>query len=568
MQKLIKTFGIAALAGLSFIATPQDGRSQAKDAKVKRAMQQLDLGATRQAIDELKKLTAESPKNAEAHAALAIAYLQNKQIDLAATEAQAAFDIDRKSVIARIARAMVYGKQGNHKDAIKEFEQATKLDDKEISTQLELARYYLSIDSTKQAEVMLYRAQAINEKDVRPYLGLGELYEKQRSRDLAISQYEEAKKLDPNDVTVRAKLAGLYFRNRQYNESIAEWINITKIDESFSQAYYQIGYLYFLADQHANAAKAFQTYTEKEPNDVIGYWMLAQALTENNQFQQALPALEKVGQNDSLKAKSEILLAKSYTFSKEYAKALDIYKRHNDLAPADLDAYGRALIMTADTNGAIDVFKRALVGDTERTEAAHTNTVKLLSNLLLQKKRYAESAEIFGELAKKSPTNENLSAMGSIYAQGGMEAQALEIFNQMLAKDPNSLTALKGIADMYAKDPSNPKMKEAYDRLAAAAEKAGNKDIQGQAEGWIGYHLFTLKKYDEALPHLDKSLALLEDKSPYLNNFLLMTGASHHYQKDYPNARKFYEQLLKRDPNNKSAKDALENLKQLQGQKK
>jgi tetratricopeptide (TPR) repeat protein len=560
MQKLIKTVGIAALAGLSFIAQPQDGLSQAKDAKVKRAMQQLEIGATRQAIDELKKIVAESPKNAEAHAALALAYLQNKQVDLAATSAQAAFDLDRKVVLSRIARASVYGKQGNHKDALKEFKEAAKLDDKEIAIEIALARYYLSMDSSKPAEMALYRASSLNEKDVRPYLGLGELYEKQRIRDLAIKQFEEAKKLDPNDVTVRAKLAGLYFRQRQYNESIAEWIGITKIDESFSQAYYEIGNLYFLADQHANAAAAFKTYTEKEPDDILGYWMLAQSLTENNQFQQALPALEKVAQNDSLKAKSEILLAKSYTFSKEYPKALEIYKRHNDLGPADLDAYGRALILTNDTTAAIDVLKKAIVNDTDRAEAAHNSTVNLLSAMLRQTKRYAEAAEVYQELVKKNPSMDNLNALGFIYAQGAMEREALETYNQMLAKDPNSLAAIKGIADMYTKEPSNPKMRDAFDRLALAAEKAGNKEMQGLGEFWVGYYYYTVKEYSTDIPHLMKATTLLPSDSPYYTNLALILGVSYQQEKDKPNAIKWYKEVLKRDPSNKTAKEQLQNL--------
>jgi tetratricopeptide (TPR) repeat protein len=561
MQKLIKIVGIAVLGGLSFIAQPESGFSQAKDAKVKRAMQQLEIGATRQAIDELKKIVAESPKSAEAHGALALAYLQNKQVDLAATEAQAAFDLDRKAVIARIARASVYGKQGNHKDAIKEFEQATKLDDKEIATQLALARYYLSLDSTKPAEIMLYRASAINDRDVRPYLGLGELYEKQRTRDLAIKQYEEAKKLDPNDVTVRAKLAGLYYRNRQYNESIAEWIGITKIDESFSQAYYQIGNLYYLADQHANAAAAFKTYTEKEPDDILGYWMLAQALTENNQFQQALPALEKVAQNDSLKSKSEILLAKSYTFSKEYPKAIEIYKRKSDLSPADLDAYGRALILTSDTTGAIDVLRKAIVNDTDRAEAAHNATVNLLSAMLRQTKRYSEAAEVYREIVAKNPSMENLNALAFIYAQGAMEPQALEVYNQMLAKDANSLAALKGIADMYAKEPTNPKLKESYEKVAVAAEKAGNKDIQGQSEFWIGYYHYSVKEFGTAIPRLLKATTLLPSDSPYYTNLALVLAVSYQQEKDKANAIKWYNEVIKRDPNNKTAKEQLQNLK-------
>jgi Tfp pilus assembly protein PilF len=295
---------------VALVILPERGTSQISDARVKHALQVLEVGSPRQAIEALKKVIAESPKLAEAHAVLAMAYLENKQLDLAATSAQTAFDLDRKSVLARQSRAMVYGRQGKVEDALKEFYQAIKLNDKEIGSYLALSRYYLTLapDSMKQAEVMLYRAQAINDKDVRSYLGLGELYEKQRIPDLAISQYEAAKKLDPKDVTVGAKLAALYFRDRRYTESINEWMNVVRIDSTFSQAYYQIGRLYFLAEQYGNAVGYLERYVALEPEDLEGYWLLAQALTESGQYAKALPYLEKLAINDSLKSRSQLLL--------------------------------------------------------------------------------------------------------------------------------------------------------------------------------------------------------------------------------------------------------------------
>lgn len=560
MNTIIRSFVILLVAGLGFIALPQDGHSQAKDPKVRRALQQIELGASRQAINELKQVIAESPKNAEAHAALAIAYLQSKQVDLAATTAQAAFDLDRKVVLARTARAMVYGRQGDHKAALKEFDQAIKLDEKEISTYLELSRFYLAVDSAKRAEVMLYRAQAINDKDVRPYLGLGEFYEKQRIKDLAISQYEEAKKLDPNDVSVKAKLAGLYFRNRQYNESINEWISVARTDSTFSQAYYEIGRLYFLAEQFGNASSFLEKYTTMEPDDINGFWLLAQALTENNQFQRALPALEKVAQNDSLKALSELLLAKSYVSSKDYTKALEIYRKGGNLGAGDYDAYGRTLITTGDTAGGIDVLRKALLNDSDRAEAARINTRKTLSGMLRMQKRFEESAQVFSELVKQDPSLDNLNSLGFIYAQGGMEEKALEVYNQALAKSPEHLTILMSIGSLYTKDPTSVKMKEAYERAAVAAEKAGNKDVQGQAEGWVGYHFYSLKQYEEGIKHFTKSEPLLKADSPYLANFLLMTAVSYHQLKDLKNAEKYYKKVLERDPNHKTAKQYLETI--------
>jgi tetratricopeptide (TPR) repeat protein len=565
MNKIIKSFLIVLLLGVGVLSMPQDGRSQAKDPKVRRALQQLDLGAPKKAIDELKKIIAESPKNAEAHAALALAYLDNKQVDLAATSAQAAFDIDRKVVLARIARAAVYGRQGNHKDALKEFEQAIKLDDKDVTPQLAKGRFYLEVDSVKRAEQTLLLAQSINDKDVRSYLVLGEVYEKQRIKDLAISQFEEAKKLDPNDVSVRARLAALYFRNRQYTESINEWIGLARIDSTFSQAFYQIGRLYFLAEQYPNAIPVLQKYTVMEPDDINGFWLLAQALTENNQFQQALPALEKVAQDDSLKAMSELLLAKSYVYSKEYPKALEIYKRGKNLAAGDYDVYARALVMSKDTAAAIDMFKKSLVNDTDRSEKARTDGRRTLATLLIGQKRFSEAADVFIEIATKSPTVDNWGTMGYIYGQAGDEAKALEMYDKALAIDPNHVKTLLAIGNLYAKDPTSPKMKEAFERAAKAAQATGNKDGEGQAEGWIGYHIYSLKNYAEAIPHFLKAETLLDAKSPYLTNFLLMLGASYHYQKDYKNAEKYYKMVLERQPDNKSAKDALENVRKLQG---
>jgi tetratricopeptide (TPR) repeat protein len=203
--------------------------------------------------------------------------------------------------------------------------------------------------------------------------------------------------------------------------------------------------------------------------------------------------------------------------------------------------------LTTDTSGAIAVLRKALVNDTDRADAAHNGTVKLLSDMLRLTKQYRESAEVFQELVKKTPTMENLNALAYIYAQGGMEAQALEVYNQMLAKDPNSLAALKGIGDMYAKEPANPKMRDAFERLSTAAQQAGNKDLQGQAEFWVGYYYYTVKEFSTAIPRLNKATTLLPTDSPYFTNLALVLAVSYQQEKDKTNAIKWYKEVLKRD---------------------
>lgn len=552
----------------ALVLTPTAGEAQVSDARVKHALQVLEVGGKRQAIDALKKIIAESPKLAEAHAVLAMAYLENNQVDLALNAAQTAFDIDRKSVVARQARAMVYGRQGRVEDALKEFYQAIKLNDKEIGSYLALSRYYLTLgpDSLKSAEVMLYRAQAINDKDVRSYLGLGELYEKQRIPDLAISQYESAKKLDPKDVTVGAKLAALYFRDRRYTESINEWINVIRIDSTFSQAYYQIGRLYFLAEQYANAVGYLERYVGMEPEDLEGYWLLAQALTEAGQYSRATPYLEKLAVNDSLKQRSQLLLAKSYFASKEFDKAIAIYRQSNNLDNADRDFYARALLLSGDSTGAVDQFQLALVSDTERTETARVTTRKTLAQLLLALKRGKEAADVFKQLVIDKPSVENWTGLAYYYAQAQLTEEALKAYDSALARDPENLKIHIAIAQTLAgKDPAGAAMHEAFSRVLKLAEKQGNLDAQGQANGWIGYHYNLQKKYQDALPHLDNALKQLDEKSAFRTNVHLMLAGAHHNLKNLKEAEKHYKEVLRRDPNNKAAKEGLEILRKANG---
>src|SRR5436190_1630470 len=106
-------------------------QAQASDSRVAAALKLVDLGNAREAADNLRQLTTQEPKNAEAHAGLAIALVDMNQAAQALPEAQAGFDIDRHNVLVRIARGIVFGKQGRVQDALSEFNQAVKMNDKE-----------------------------------------------------------------------------------------------------------------------------------------------------------------------------------------------------------------------------------------------------------------------------------------------------------------------------------------------------------------------------------------------------------------------------------------------------
>ncbi len=544
-------------------------RAQTHDAHVDAAVKLVDLGNAREATDDLRKLVAADPKNAEAHAGLAIALLAQNQTTEALTEAQAAFDIDRHCELARIARGMVYGKQGKVEDALSEFHQAIKIDPKDVGAMVALSRYYISIDSLKPAEITLYQAQQLNDKDVRSYIGLAELYERQHIRDLAIGQYEQAIKIDPNDERVHVALAGLYLRTQKYDESAKEWLQVIRIDSNYADAYYQIASLYFLGKLYPNAAQFADRYVKLRPNDIYGQWLLAQALTEAGQYQQALPALQAVASNDSLRALSQLLLARSYFYSKDYQKALGIYISAKSLGPKDLAFYGDALIVSGDTAGGIEQLKKSLVGDTVHTPQEKLQTENAIGQLLYQQKRYEESAQEFEQIANANPSVDAYLSAAEIYAYAKKTDSANYYCNKALAIDPKSLKVLMQLSlDALPSDSTDDAL-AIFAKFAETAKSVNSIDTAALAEGFVSFHYFALKDWKTVVEHLAPAVETLETTaSPYRVSFTLALAQSYHQLHELDKAKKYYEKTLELDPNNEGATQGLNYLKQTPSGKK
>ena len=550
---------LSVLWGLSVLWVG-NARAQATDAHVEAALKLVDLGNAREAAEDLRTLTTQDPKNAEAHAGLAIALANLNQVAQAAPEAQAGFDLNRHDALVRVARGIVYGKEGRTEDALNEFHEAISINDKDVGSMVALSRYYISIDSLKAAEITLYQAQGINDKDVRSYLGLAELYEKQRIPDLAISQYQSAMKLDPNDARVHAALAGLYLRTYKYNESAKEWLAVIRIDSNYADAYYQIANLYFLAKQYPNSAAYAQKYVALKPNDIEGQWLYARALTESGAYQQALPALQAVSANDSLRPLAQLMLARSYFYTKDYPKALDIYKSANALSPQDLNYYGDALVVSGDTAGGIVQLQKSLIGDTDQT--LRTQTQSAIGQLLYAQKRYEESAQVFAQMADARPSVNGYLSAGQIYTMAKKPEVSKTYYDKALALDPNSLKVRMQMSlDALTAGPASDTAFQIFEALETAAKTQNSTDTAAIAAGLIAYHYAANKDWKVAVEHLQPAVTTLEStNSPYRVSFTLLLAQSYHQLQDLDKAKKYYDEVLKLDPENAGAKQGLEYL--------
>jgi tetratricopeptide (TPR) repeat protein len=556
--------GIIIIASALFLFIG-DAHSQSSNDRIKKDLQLIELGNPKQALSDLSKLTTDSPKDPETHAALALAMIETGDINGAAKEVDIAYDKERKNVLVRIARAVLYGKQGKKSDAIEEFNKAIKINDKEIATFLYLARYYLSVDSLKPAEITLYRAQSVNANDVRPFIGLAELYEKQHSPDLAIQQYVDAKKVDPKDVTVIANLAQLYSRAKRYNDAVKEWDNLTKVDPNYSRAYYEMAHIYDISEDHINAAKYAEKYVALEPDNLDGIWLLARSLAESNQFEKALPYLEKAGKIDSMRA--NLYLARSYFFTKDYTKANQLYASSKNLTSYDLFYYGRSLIFGGDTTGGLEKWKQALQADTSgKAEEKLKIRSQIISYLNIQKK-YNEIAAVYLDIAKSKNSADDYVSAGQFFNVANMPDQAQAAFEAALKINPKSIKAQVGLADVVAKNPEKLAAAEKMiDDAATNAVTPEDKEIIGNSYARLGIQFYTAKDYDGSAKVLEnKSLKYLTGKSPFLINVYKVLGAAYLQVKNYKKSQEYYKKGQELSPDDEDIKKGLDFIKQMQG---
>ena len=316
--------------------------------------------------------------------------------------------------------------------------------------------------------------------------------------------------------------------------------------------------LYFLAKQYPNAAFYAGKYVKLKPNDINGQWLYARSLTEAGLYQQALPALQAVAANDSLRALSQLLLARSYFYSKDYQKALDIYKSAKTLGPADYSSYGDALVLSGDTAGGIEQLKKSLVGDSVRTPQEKLQTQSAIGQLLYQQKRYEESAQVFAQIANANPSVDAYLSAGEIYSLAQKPDLAKANYDKALAISPNSLKVQMQMSRDALLSDSTEEALATFNKLHEAAITAGSKDTAAIAEGFVAYHYAALKEWKTAIEHLAPAVEALETTtSPYRVSFTLLLAQSYHQEHELDKAKKYYDETLKLDPNNEGAKQGL-----------
>lgn len=175
---------------------------------------------------------------------------------------------------------------------------------------------------------------------------------------LAGNLMEQAVALDSTEIgkaTMLKSVAAVYEKRLQYAEA-AEWykkvLNIKKIPTKTD--IYNAAYSYYRIGQFAPAAQLFETYTQKYPEDILGYYMMGKSYwgidtvmaygLANNSFVKAIEVGEaypdKTKIINQLMSAYKYFLAYSANVEKNYPLAISYADKALLVDPTDMDVKG------------------------------------------------------------------------------------------------------------------------------------------------------------------------------------------------------------------------------------
>ncbi|MCC6845805.1 MAG: tetratricopeptide repeat protein [Bacteroidetes bacterium] len=497
-------------------------------------------------------------------------YLEFDKPDSAAVFLAKARDMNETQEITRIY-AKALSKSGKHGEAFEILRKLLKKDNKEALNHLALAEAYLEADSLRQGELEIMLARDIDKNLAEVHYALGNLYFAQNIFELAKNSFEEALRINPSLVDARIKLAGSYLKlanaemdealsNELFSRSLKEWNAVAQQDPNNARAWYEQGKIFYMASKWGESAKAFYKYVQLRPENYMARWYLAQASFKIGQYDSAAVQLPIVAEHiDSVRGKAVIMLAQAKFESRKFSEATVAYKdaeKKTELDVNDYERFGTAAILSGDTSLAIKNFYAAIDGDSKKCGLMYR-----FAHLLRSRKQYGEAISVFKrriESCNDSNSTESRLYIGISYYSDAKYDSAMLATREYIAMQPDNLYGRIILANCFNALKQVDSAKATLINIIESGRtnaSARKNDMENAFATLCGLYLDT-KDFGAVLKYGKQWL----EYNPESVTANIYTAVGYQGNGDKDNACKYYRETLKRDPNNKTAKDNLKKL--------
>lgn len=497
-------------------------------------------------------------------------------------------------------------------------------------TLAKLAESYIVFDKvdTTAALPLVREAITIDPKNSTIYIITGDIYLLVNDGSKAIKNYGYAQDQDLKSPIANMKIGYIYYKGRNLMAAIPYYEQAIALDKNYAPGYRELGQLYSLAGRFADSKKYFETYLQLTNQNIPAKIRYVNALFYSKNYADVIKNVEDIFAVDQSRTYLNRVAGYSSYEQGEYANALKFMNELFEKLPADrilkkdyiylariilkknqnypkvlaeLDKANAELTKLKEKNEALKgpkekerVSEEPLTAKVAELQAAVDAQAKEIekgfdayekaitfadedANLIQEKanmqnayKFYTEAADTWSRLiAKGKDSEDNLLKIGRAYYQGKNYDKAETLFDQMIAKYPNSITAYSWAANnAAAKDPDS-KLGLAKDRFVALIGKAATDSVKYANEifdalRFLGYNALQADKNDLAKAYYNRMLNLAPDNKDFQIKALNSLSTMYISVGNYANAVEANNKILALDANNASAKSNLQYIQALQ----
>lgn len=497
-------------------------------------------------------------------------------------------------------------------------------------TLAKLAESYIVFDKvdTTAALPLVREAITIDPKNSTIYIITGDIYLLVNDGSKAIKNYGYAQDQDLKSPIANMKIGYIYYKGRNLMAAIPYYEQAIALDKNYAPGYRELGQLYSLAGRFADSKKYFETYLQLTNQNIPAKIRYVNALFYSKNYADVIKNVEDIFAVDQSRTYLNRVAGYSSYEQGEYANALKFMNELFEKLPADRilkkdyiylariilkknQNYPKVLAELEKANAELTKLKEkneALKGPKEKERVSEepltakvaelqaavdaqakeiekgfdayekaitfadedANLIQEKANMQNAYKFYTEAADTWSRLiAKGKDSEDNLLKIGRAYYQGKNYDKAETLFDQMIAKYPNSITAYSWAANnAAAKDPDS-KLGLAKDRFVALIGKAATDSVKYANEifdalRFLGYNALQADKNDLAKAYYNRMLNLAPDNKDFQIKALNSLSTMYISVGNYANAVEANNKILALDANNASAKSNLQYIQALQ----
>ena len=354
----------------------------------------------------------------------------------------------------------------------------------------------------------------------------------------AIEVLERLDQTYPDSPMIKYELAGAYFKDNNIAHATAALDQAVSINPNYTDAVLLLGRINVANGHSEKVIELLNRLLERKPDLKSAALLLAAAYGSLDRFDDAAAVLEneaKLAPND---AQLQIALGLTYSQAKRNDEARQAFEKAAQLAPDNLSPVDRLVDLdlleqhfdaarqrirrqfekTPDSPAA-HYFEGKILAAEGKWDAAQEEIHKTLQldpnfvaacDLLVQSYLATNKVsqaihELQAQLAK-TPNAQGFLTLALLYERTGDFPQARDVYEKLLAINPNFVLALNNLAYLYTEHLNN--LDKAYELARKAHDLQPQDAAAGDTLGWV---LYKRGDYQQALSILQESAEKLPD---------------------------------------------------------